>query len=614
MGSALKTSLGAGFGAAKGGLSRMAGSLKSTAMQVASLGGAFSLGAFASEALQAEEHAGKIAQRLRSMGEDGASAADVLAMMRGESQRLGATSKELTSAYDSLLAATGEPVFSRDALESVATFQDAFRISAEQSADLVSMLREKAGATADTIRDDFGPALFDATNQGGVGIDELIASGGKLLAVMPAIGLKGGAGMTKLVGLLNATDDAGGEVQERVMQIQGMLIRFYNPSAIKALKKDLHGLKFAESEDAVQRFQKVLGAKGGVDALQKVLGASPKTAKIFGALMKPFTEAKEEAIKAGLTPQKAQELGVEAVRKKFEEVTRVTSTAATLEAEAARRRDETNRKMQLALDRMAAAFTKPEFLGAIESLAARMPALADAFAKAIDIATANPKLALAGIVGAQAAMSGLVGVGGSLGKQAVTAAGARATAMLAVSQGSAIAAGAAMGTAAGASLVVGAGAIGAAIGYTIYKGIAEPAMQREHAATTKGTAEVSMEATSALMSKDVTRKEAALASVQKQKQVVAESESGWNSFFGGIASKFTGAKSPDEQRAEARRELGQQEAALKMSITRLKSEERVAKAAVTTAAALERVGRAAGSARGTAPPANPMPGSAPVGG
>jgi len=635
MGSALKESLSAGLSAAGASARGLAGSLKSVVGYAASLGGAASVGAFVHDAINAEEAAGKIAARLRVMGEAGASAGAVLAMAVDQSRKLNSTTEEVLKGYESLLEATGDPVFSREAMASVATFRDTFRVSTEDAASLVSLLREKLGATTDEINNQFGPALLDATSKGGVGIQDLVQNGNRLLAVMPALGLKGADGMAKLVGMLNATDDAGGDLGERMGGLQGILFKFKNPKFLKLLKKDLGDLKFDEGADAVDNFQKVLGGKGGFEALQKMLGASPRTAKMFSALIKPFTDAKEKALKGGKSESDARAIALEALRGRVAELTTVTSTEVTMKSMAAERADEKGRKLELAIDKMRAAFASPEMLGAIDKLAANLPAFAEGITKLVKFATEHPALAATAVVGAQVGGAGVQAAGGALlgavGKRVLGSAGTAAVEATATTEAAAAVGGtglagagstlsgvAAAGGAAGAAVVAGVVVAGAAagglIGNEIRKAFVDSAQEAQAGVAIRTEDVIATGISAENKGASLEQKKSAVVALQEQSKQVAGSGSGLADFLAEFTVMLGGMKSPEQARSEQIMRLGEQEAALATQIAlREQAEKRMAVAAEASAKAMERLTAAsANTTRGPAPPPAARPGASPA--
>jgi hypothetical protein len=638
MGGALSKSMSKGLGAATDAVKGLGTGLKQAVGWAASLGGTASISTFVVDAIHAEEAAGKIAARLRAMGEASSTTAGVLAQAVNQAHQLNSTTHEVLEGYDALLEATGDPIFSKDATASIATFRDAFRISTTESASLVALLREKLGATTDEINTQFGPALLDATSKGGLSIQDLVQNGNKLLAVMPALGLKGADGMTKLTGMLNLTDDAGGDLGERMMGLQGIMLKFKSGTFLAKLKKDVKGIEFDKGADAVTNFQKVLGQKGGMEALQKLLGASPRTAKMFAAMVQPFADAKEEALKAGKTDTEARLIAIETLRGRVDELTTITSTEVSLRKEAAARTEEKGRKLELAIDKMRSAFESPAVLGAIDRLAENLPAFADGVAHIIEFVTKHPALAVGGVVGAQVGGAAATAVGGSLlasagraiiGQGAVAGVaavegGAAAVAPVAATGLTAVGANlagiAAAGGAAGAAVVAGVALAGAAagglIGNEIRKAFVDSA-QEAQAATHIRTQEVLMDAESAgNKGASTEQKKAALVSLGNQGKEVMDSGSALADLLAEFTVLYGGAKAPETARAEQIMALGEQEVKLSTQIAlREQAEKRMAAASLETAKAQERLNAAMnGASRGPLPPAAAAPGSAPQGG
>jgi hypothetical protein len=625
IGASLKRGFDAGFDGAKKSLSGLGGQLKSVLGTVATLGGAVSLGEFLRQTIAAEAIAGDLAIRLGQMGRSGESAHSMLALASQKARELNQTTTDVLVGFTKLIDATGDPVFSEAALDSVALFKQSMRLSHDEAVSMVAGLRTGLGATTDQINSEFAPAMRDAISRG-MNSSQVAALAPAIIKTMTAIGTSGGKGFTELLGIVNMTKGQLGGVEGALEPIAKLLNSLQTSnlealgktSAIKRLK-----IKFDADASSVENLQKIMGAKGGFDALEAAFGKSVKTAAAFRALMSAFDKQREAALASGKSETQARS---DAAEKFASELTRMTasiSTESDVRAEAADDVQGMEEKFALAIDRMAQSFMRPEVIDSMDKLAAKLPAFADAVAKAIGFIIENPLLSASMGGAAVAAKGAALPMAGSLlkdwllpgamaagevQKQAADAAGdiARRAATDAGAgwRSSARAAGATFSTAVG---VAAAALAGWEIGSQIYDQVVEPAMSEDiGGAGASRTARVEDAARRAINSGTVEERQQALAAVRKERETIREG-SVWTDVVGTAASMFTDTKSPAELRAERESPLIEVEAELASRLkARIALEERLGKANSENAKAVEATVRAS---RGVRRPAAPMPGS-----
>jgi hypothetical protein len=477
MGAALGKPLDAGLNGMQAGIGRLKNQMSSLLSTVGTLGGAFAIGSFVHDAIEASTAAGEIAYQLRLMGEAGAVTGDVLAMATAEGKEFRTTTEEMLAAYHTLLEETGQPVFSKEVIGSVTEMAGAFRLAPPLAANLAAIMHEKLGASADVIKSELAPALLDMGNRGGVKVRELAENGNALLSVMESVGLEGVGGFKSLLGILNLTDDKGGEVGQRMAGLSLILTK------LKPGTKHVHALANAAgltrkqidaSADSVEVFQKLMSTPTGFKKMSAEFGKSVRTSKVFSSMVEPFEVARKAVFAKTGNATLAFDAGLAAYNAAVKEMSTTTSTAADVTREKAKADEETGRKWALAIGEMKDAFLKPEFLGAMKELAGIMPTVARGFAELVEFVSKHPWTSAGIYAGASAALpavTGALGAGGAmaaktLGVKAVEAGIPGALAVGASGKTAALAAG---GTTAGAALA--AGAVGFGVGTLINKGI-----------------------------------------------------------------------------------------------------------------------------------------------
>ena len=630
MGSSLSGPMSKGFDAAKRSFGDMGRSLKQGAMQVATLGGAVGVGMFVRDAITLEAHAGKVAMQLRHMGGAAGSIEDPLTTAREAGEKFKATTGEMLTAYEMLLAGTGDPVFSKNALESVALMSNAFRMSTEQSTQFVASLQEQ-GIAAGAIKGEILPALLDLTNRGGVGMEDVAQASGKILGQMAALGLKGKDGFGQIVGMLNITDSQGGAVEERLGGIGKVLLALQQKSFFKDMNKQVGGLagKLSPANGALQNMQEILKKKGGLEALQQKLGKSAKTAGVFNVMVQPYVDAMNAAAAQGKSADVQIAMASAALAESLKHSTETTATEATLRDEAAKRTSEKSRVFELAIDRMKDAFANPQMLGAIDKLVANLPALAEKVANLVGWISANPGEAAAAIVlgrvalafGGAAIQSAVVGGARALfaaaaGTAAAGTAAAGASTAAAGAAGAAGVGGAATAAGAGGAAAVTAGGamLGAAIvapAAIIAGGIiaAEKGQRGEMAAGQRAELAVS--------SADTLGKGASEAKISQALAELAVAKSGVKSnesTMSNILGAFVGEGSPNARRDKQLAEIAAAEERLKKSLATLRESADKLGGAMNKAAGGTTAFASTATTRGPLNPPASQPGAAPTGG
>lgn len=440
MGRALGEPMSKGFDSAKRSFNNMASNMKRGLATVATLGGAVSLGAFARDAIEMERATGRVAMKLRNMGQAGASVASTILVAKTAGESFQATTQDMLTAYEMLLDDTGDPVFSQRALESVALMKNAMRVTTEQAAGMVGAFAD-AGMSADVIEKEMLPAVMSLGTKGGFKLDQLTDSAGTMAKVMIANGLASKDGFGMLAGMVNLSDGAG-EAEQRINAVGKMLLKLRGGKALEDMGKKLRLPGLKNSTDQIKNMQAILARPGGFKMLQNMFGKSTATAGVFAKLTEPYVKAVEDATTQGVKADAAIELAATAFGKSLEEATRVTTNESKVRDEATRAAEEKGAQFERAIGRMKDAFMDEKFLNAMTRLTTDvLPKVTDAFVKVVDFASEHPVMAAAALPAANIASSfaaGALGSGlkagwemlkGKLGGAAAAAAASKAAAM-----------------------------------------------------------------------------------------------------------------------------------------------------------------------------------------
>ena len=402
------------FGSAAAGARRsignLGGAIKNTLALAGSLGGAFTVGAGIKSALQLQTTYQRLSFGIRSATGNMMTHVDVQKLVERSAAATGRTNAEMAESFGQLMDATGELDFSTKVLETLGHVSMATGAELGTLVTLADQLHTKFNVSADSMGDAIAQ-LYQLTKfKGGPKLEEIAEFAGKMGAELLAAGLEGKRGIDFMVGSLKATDDPMGNIQAQVKGIRMLLRGLGNQSDLKDLAKNL-GIdpkSLINEKDAIARLRKVLGfGAKGVKALTGSMKEGEEKQAMEVLFTKPFEDALAEAQKSGLKGKAAIDQALLVFDKQIGEFGKANMTAADMLEEAARMRQTPEAQLNAALNTLSTALGDPAIVGAINDLAAHLPALAKLFGEFVSFAAKNPilsgALALGGKVGVDAA-------------------------------------------------------------------------------------------------------------------------------------------------------------------------------------------------------------------
>jgi len=415
------------------------------------------------------------------------------------------------------------------------------------------MLTRKWGASGENVAASMA-RIVEKIDVGGAGLADLTSGFDAMAGNAAAAGLGGEAGLTKLLGIIKILDNKMG-----TESITAMKTFFENFKEGSALVKDFEKkakIKFDFNMDAFDQLAAIMEAdKGMAVAAEKFTGP---IGVMFDELSMPFKVAVKEAMAAGLSAKTAREKGIEAFKASMKGASESSLTFAELQKKAAQRMlDDPTIKMNMALDKIRMAFGQPKMLKAIDSIAEKLPVMAEKLVEFIDWVVDNPWKAAATMGGAKVGLdvagagigAGMAAIGKKIlgkfgiGKAATTAA---TTATTAATTGGTLA-GAGLGAMAAAGTA--GAAIGGAVGYGIHKLVLDPQAQAAFAKMEESSG-ATIAAMNAMQTNDVGLKVAALKSLQEKRKNLPGTFSSVENVMGALASAVTDVKHPMQLRAE----------------------------------------------------------------
>jgi hypothetical protein len=579
MGSALSGPMSAGLSAARKSMGGLFRSLKSSVGMALRLGGALSAGIMIKGAVDLQSRYRNIAFNISKIPGEMMSWKQVQSVVEDAAAKTGQRTEDMADAFDKVFAATGDLQFTKDVLESIGVSATNSGKSASQFADVASLLRRKWGAAGDEIGDMMAK-FVEKTEVGGLSVDNLTGKFDLMAGEAAAAGLNTAEGMSQLLGVIKQLDarmEAG-----KLTSAMNTFLQYAKDGTTQMERLQKEGqIKFEPDMTPFEKIEKMLVSPKAMKILPKVFTGT--SLAIVEELSKPYLKAVKEAREAGVSMTEAREVGIEAFRDNLKEISKSTWTAQTALDELGKRMDDPAVQMRKAMDRIQQAFTQPEMLEAIESLAKQLPWLAKKMAELIGWIAKNPWKALGAAgglkVGGAFAGGMLPGLGRSfldwsrsvsisgatITRSAVTAGATTTTA--ATTAGASLKAGAAT-VGAGIVSVLGAGAVGAAIGGAIHDYFTGP--QSEKKATEIEAAEANLRAAEKIIADPTATVEQRIEASKK----IAKTPDfiSMEQFMGQITSPFVEGESPLERKERlekgteaAQRELTNQVAAHKIA-------------------------------------------------
>ena len=627
MGQAIKGPMVAGLKSARSEVSGLVSGLKSGISIAASLGGALSFASLAKDAISMQNTYRNIAFNVNKVAGNAESWESIQEMINNSVQKTGRSADDLSEAFMTIFEATGDFTLAAKGMEIVGTTATATGHSIGALAATIQLASRKFGIGADGMEDAM-TRMIEKTGVGGKGIEELSSRFALMAGEAAGAGMKGAEGMSELLGILLLLDSSIGEKADPGLKMMFQSIKSGSAQFIRLKKEMGAGIEFTADMSAMDKILATLQSGKGRVAAEQVFTADARV--VYDELAKPFDDAMKKAQKLGLSKKEQMDMAVAAFRENIDAASASTMEYSEIQKEAvARLKDDPMIKMNKALALISDAFTKPKMIDAMNKLADKMPAFADAVVWALNTFLDNPWETIAVLVGgkialafAGAAVSGAIATGmktmfaraavvsaatGGITSLGAGGAAAGVTGAVGAAGGGAAAAGVAATVAAA---VLAAGAVGAAIGYTTFKQaeFAEESQAKEFG-TQRGAQYAITTAGMAAKGGSKEQMTKALAELSIAKTALASNESVLNTIVGTMASwaGVEGVEAPGEMRARKAQEIEEAEEKVRRALDDLRTN------ADSAAAAMGKVG-AADTGRGPMTPANPSPGADPKGG
>ncbi len=476
MGRALKEPMSAGLKSAKQSMTGLMNGLKTGIKMAATLGGALSFAGLAKDAISMQNTYRNIAFNVNKVAGNTETWESIQTLVNSTVQKTGRSASELSEAFIEVFEATGDLEFARKSMETIGTTATATGHSIGALATTMQLASRKFDVGADGI-DDAMTRMIEKTGVGGKGIEELTNRFAVMAGEAGAAGMKGGKGISQLLGIMLKLDSSIGEKADPGLKQMFQTLKGGTTQFIR-LKKAMGGMKFEADMTAMDKMKAILQSKSGRAMAEQTFIADARVA--YDTLAAPFEEAMKVAQEQGATRLEAMAKGAEAFDRSLAEMSKSSMKFSAIQNEANQRQiDDPMVRMNKALARISDAFTKPQMIAAMNKLADKIPAFADAVVWALNKLIDNPWESIAVLVGgkialafAGSAITNAVATGMKslfatiVAGQAATTGAAVATTVASTAGGTALGAGSTLvagGTVAGGLAAAGGAAIAGAV-------------------------------------------------------------------------------------------------------------------------------------------------------
>lgn len=391
MGAELRTSLTSAARAGVASMRSMFASIKSGAMQLGGLVGIMGFGALTKQAMDVDKQFRRLAFSMGAGQGVFQQHNAIMAKAQESAGRWGQSTNELGKAMQTLFDTVGESDFAQDMIEPIATYATAGVGSVEELSKVVAEMRRQFGMSGEEIEAAL-PRVVSLANRGGLSIADLGTNLGNLGRTAGVAGLQGEEGMAMLLAMVNQLSAASGNAEGSVDKLQTLFTKVAGAggAAFLSTVKDSAGKSLFDVDmgtlTTLERFQAVMNAqKSNPETLLKVFGEQGVFIEQAFGNIGDVASVMAKQSQASLTQAQI-----------MEKANANADTGAVA--------------IDRALEKLAATFTKPAMMRAIDKLAENLPALAEAFADLVDVVVENPKTT----AGVLIASRGFMGLGGGM--------------------------------------------------------------------------------------------------------------------------------------------------------------------------------------------------------
>lgn len=382
MGTDMSSAMNAGAKAGINSFRTMFSSIKQGAMQVSALVGGIAVAGLAKSAVDAERKFRSLAFTMGAGTGQFKKFQDIQNDAQKSALRWAVSSDQLAVAMDNVFNTVGDADFTLETVDDIAKAMRATGQSAETIAPLVAEANRQFGITSDQIGEVL-PAILSLGSRGGLSVKELGSQMGILGSLAEVAGESGESGLRRMLASANMISAASGRARTSVSDLNVVLGKVNDAATLEKVQKEFKLDLSSQDMSSLDRLEAILKATGGgATELSKIFGPDlgPVISRAFGGF-ENLSEAIDEAAQSAIG-------------------------GAELQAKAEENLEGAGAGIDKATELLKQAFTKPEMMAAIESLAQSLPPLAEGFAKLVEFVQGNPFLAGGGLLAMKALGAG----------------------------------------------------------------------------------------------------------------------------------------------------------------------------------------------------------------
>lgn len=377
----------------KGGMTALqgfAGQARRALSGIAGIAGGIGLGALVDSAVKAQTKFRQLAFALRATGDQRASVESVKREVQSLALATGQTSEDVADSFAELANRLGSVQEARDAMKAMAEASTASGVSMRALTDVMEAANQQFGITGKQAGDVFA-TIIEMGRTSGLSVEEVSARFEQVAASARAAGLEGEAGFKTTVALVRQADQSFGGLRKGLPALLGLFDQLGSKADKASIFAKL-GIDAKKAQGgAVDAIREIISATGGKrDKLEKALGTGQ--AKLLVDLAADFSKTFDK------TKGSVKEKTAAALRAFDEGLSKAGKGALAwgdVQKEASAALRDPAKQIELGIERLKVAFTKPEVIAGMTKLAALLPKVATALAKLVGFAAENPATALA---------------------------------------------------------------------------------------------------------------------------------------------------------------------------------------------------------------------------
>lgn len=394
VGGSLKSAIGGALSEGmKGGTEAVKGLLSGVKGLVGTIGGLAGGLGVAELAKHAVTSQGEIRRLAFRIGETREGARQLGVDLRKMAVDTGQPVEELTEKFADLRTKSGDTDFTKASMKAVAEAATATGYAMQPLVDIVDATNAAFAVTAEEVPDTLA-TMIGLANKSGLSIEEFAQKFELVGVSAKAAGLEGQDGLQKTAALMAMADASAGGLRKGLPALTSLLDTLGNKAARTPVLLRM-GINPNVKGDATDVIGEILKKTGGrKEELEKSFGGAQL--KLLVDMGKSYAEA-FEGTKGNVKAK--TEAGLSAYQAALKAAGTSTLTAADIQRQFAEEMQSSDRQISVAMERLKAAFAKPEVVGAIEKMMGLMPKLASGLEKLVTLAADNPAAAAGAVVG-----------------------------------------------------------------------------------------------------------------------------------------------------------------------------------------------------------------------